>query len=191
MRLPPLLEPVHCQRLRCRPADRPPHQPLECRPARFPKHADEGATHRPLLHRRGCKVRRLRWRMHVANIGAECGPHPRLARKGQCSGLCNPSSRGRLPLGRLRVGRRSRQRRTGERHLPRLAASPAKGRPRNSRLEPRWNRLGTGTRQTPRQRDRARVARRRFARRPTRGIVRGPRLAVEPVGRHGDGDQSR
>lgn len=185
MRAQPPLEPVHRQRLECRPALRPAHQPLHRRPGRSPKRADEGPAARPLLHRRRREVRLPRGRMHVANSVSERGPHPGLPRIGQCSGFRNPSARDRRRRGRWPLGGRSPRIRTGERHLPRSGAFPARDRPRYCGLEPPWNRLGRGTRQIRHRRVPAMACRRRSARRSRWGTARGCRHVAGPGGKRG------
>lgn len=146
---------VHCQWRGIAPSFRPPHQPFLCRRARAPKRAHICSASWPLLHRRRGVVRLGRRRMHVANIGAECGPHPGLPRKGQCIWFGNPSAQGRpLPRRWPRV-RRSPQIRTWERPLPRLSAFPAIDHQRRCGLEPPWNTPGRETPQKPRQHVRA------------------------------------
>jgi hypothetical protein len=169
---------VHRQRLGCRPPRRPAHQPLHRRPGRSPKREDEGATARPLLHRRGREVRLPRRRMHEANIVSECGPHPGLPRIGQCSGFRNPSPRGRRLRRRSALVGRSPRKRTGERHLPRSVASPARGRLHCSFPQPPWNRLGRGTRQIRHRRARTRAVRRRCERRPRWRTARRYEIAL-------------
>lgn len=183
MPMPPHMEADRFQWPQVAPSDGPPHQPFVIQWGRFPKHPAERPANRPLLHARRRVVRCRGRRMHEASILSARGQHPSLPRIRQCIGFRNPSLRGRPRRGRLRVFGCSRRIRTGERHLPRRVAFPARDRPPPSVLEMRCCTLGRGTRPIPRQQRPAKVCRQRFARHPISERRAGIRHSVVRVTR--------